>query len=135
LVEFGFAEFDAGGMQGIDELEELPLPADELGSCLPATTIVIGHVSEGFEVLGGWGDVAWLALATIRKDGALVEVAVAAAAGWFTTLAAQGVEGAGHEGLAAEAGFEQAGQELLKPAELGAEGTEVLLHGSRRGHL
>ena len=44
-MEFGFAQLDTSGLQGIDEVEQLPLPADELGACLSAAAIMIGHVA------------------------------------------------------------------------------------------
>ena len=44
-MEFGFAQLDTSGQQGIDEVEQLPLPTDELGARLSATAIVIGHVA------------------------------------------------------------------------------------------
>ena len=42
-MEFGFAQLDTSGLQGIDEVEHLPLPADKSGARLSAGTIVIGH--------------------------------------------------------------------------------------------
>jgi hypothetical protein len=36
---------DASGLQRIDEVEHLPLPADELGACLSAAAIPIGQVA------------------------------------------------------------------------------------------
>jgi hypothetical protein len=42
FLEFCFAHLDASGLQGIDEVEHLPLPAYELGACLSAAAIVIG---------------------------------------------------------------------------------------------
>jgi hypothetical protein len=36
---------DTSGLQGINDVEHLPLPADELGAGLSATAIVIGHVA------------------------------------------------------------------------------------------
>jgi hypothetical protein len=44
-MECGFAQLDTSGLQGIDEVEHLPLPADELGARLPAAAIMIGHVA------------------------------------------------------------------------------------------
>jgi len=64
-------------------------------------------------VLGRSGEVAWLALPTIGKDGALVQFAAAAAAARLATLSPQGIERARQERLAREAGFEQAGEKLL----------------------
>ena len=43
--EHGFALLDTGGLQSIDEFEQLPLPAHELGAGLPAAAIVKGHRS------------------------------------------------------------------------------------------
>jgi hypothetical protein len=43
FVELGFAPLDACGLQLIDELEQVPLPAYELGACLSAAAIGIGH--------------------------------------------------------------------------------------------
>jgi hypothetical protein len=34
---------DASGLQGIDAVEQLPLPAYELGASLSAAAILIGH--------------------------------------------------------------------------------------------
>ena len=45
FAEHGFALLDAGGLQSIDEFEQLPLPAHELGAGLPTATIVKGHRS------------------------------------------------------------------------------------------
>jgi len=36
---------DASGLQGIDDVEQLPLPAHELGARLSAAAILIGHVA------------------------------------------------------------------------------------------
>lgn len=44
-MEFGFAQLDTSGLQGIGEVEQLPLPADELGARLSAAAIMIGHVT------------------------------------------------------------------------------------------
>ena len=44
-MELGFALLDAGGLEGIDEFEQLPLPAHELGAGLTAAAIVMGHRS------------------------------------------------------------------------------------------
>ena len=42
-MEFCFAPLDARGLQGIDDVEQLPLPADELGARLSAAAILIGQ--------------------------------------------------------------------------------------------
>ena len=129
MLEFGFAPLDTSGQQGIDEVEHLPLPADKLGAGLSAAAIVIGHGAEGEEVLGGRNQVPWLALPAVGKDGARVQFAAAAAAARLATLSAEGVERARQKGFACEAGFEQAGEKLLRLAELGAERAQTMVHG------
>jgi hypothetical protein len=127
-VKLGFAQLDAGGFEFIDELEQLLLPADELGARLPAAAIRIGQVSEVVELFGRRREVAWPALSAIGEDGAGVKFAAVATAGRLAALPPQGVQGARQEGLATEAKFEQGGQALLGQQELGAEGAESLVH-------
>jgi len=43
FLEFCFAQLDTSGLQRINEVEQLPLPADELSACLSAAAILIGH--------------------------------------------------------------------------------------------
>jgi hypothetical protein len=45
FLEIRFAQLDASGLQGIDDIKQLPLPAHELGARLSATAILIGHVA------------------------------------------------------------------------------------------
>jgi hypothetical protein len=44
-LELHFAQLDARGLQGIDDVEQLSLPAHKLGARLSATAILIGHVA------------------------------------------------------------------------------------------
>ena len=67
-------------------------------------------------MLGGRNQVPWLALPAVGKDGALVQLAAAAPATRLATRAAEGVERARQKGFACEAGFEQAGEKLLRLA-------------------
>src|SRR5271157_3490316 len=79
-AKLGFTLLDAGGFQRIDEFEQLPLPAHELGAGLTTAAIVVGHRSQRIE-LPRWGrDVPRPPLAAIGKDGALVELTAAATA-------------------------------------------------------
>jgi hypothetical protein len=112
-MEFRFAQLDASGQQGINDVEQLSLPAYELGACLSAAAILIGHFAYSREVLGRSREVAWLALPTIGEDGAVVQFAPAAVAAWLATLSPQGVERARQKRFAREASFEQAGEKLL----------------------
>jgi hypothetical protein len=57
LAKFGFAQLDAGGVKVIDEFEQLPLPANELGAGLSATAIVVRHVLQRLDMLGLGRDV------------------------------------------------------------------------------
>ena len=134
-MEFCFAQLDTSGLQGIDDVEQLPLPADELGASLSAATIRIGQSAQGGEVLRRHSEVAWLALPTIGKDDALVQFAAAAAAARLATFAAEGVERAGQKRVASETGFEQAGEKLLSLAQLGAERAKTMVHGVTIGYL
>jgi hypothetical protein len=135
LLKLRFAEFHAGGVQGIDEFEHLPLPADELGAGLPAAAVLIGQVTQRREVLGGGREVAWPAVAAIGEDGALVQGAAAAVAAGLATLAPQGVERARQERFPAEAGFEQAGQAQLRLEQLRPESAKALVHEEPRVYL
>ena len=45
FMECCFAPLDASGLQRIDDVEQLPLPADELGARLSAAAIVIGQIA------------------------------------------------------------------------------------------
>jgi hypothetical protein len=119
---------DANGFEFIDELEQLFLPADELGAGLSAAAIVVGHVANRVEVLRRWRDVSRAALSAVGKDGAGMKLSAVAVARRLAALSPQRVEGAREERLAAEAGFEQARQELLGLDELGAEGAKALVH-------
>jgi hypothetical protein len=80
-------------------------------------------------VFGRRGEIARFAAAAIREDGALVQFAVAAVAARLATLSPQGVERGRQQRLTRQAGFEQVGEKLLSLEQLGAEGTETLVHG------
>jgi hypothetical protein len=120
---------DAGSREGIDELEQLLLPAHELGAGLPAAAIVESHRSQGFEVLGWGGDVPGASLSAIGEDGAFVELTASTAAIRFAALSPQRVERAWKEGFPSEAIFEQFGELLLELEELRTERTEFWVHG------
>jgi len=92
FLEIRFAHLDASGLQGIDDIKQLPLPAHELGARLSATAILIGQVAYGGEVFGRRGEITWFALAAIGENGALVQFAAAAMAVRLATLSAEGVE-------------------------------------------
>jgi hypothetical protein len=128
LAKLGFAQLDAGGVKVIDELEQLPLPADELGAGLSATAIVVRHVLQCLDLLGQGRDVPRATLSAVGKDGAFMKLAAVAVAGRLAALSPQRVERARQERLATEGGLEQARQELLELEDLCAEGAEALVH-------
>jgi hypothetical protein len=80
-------------------------------------------------VFGRRGEVTWFAVAAIREDGALVQFAAAAVAARLAALSPQGVERARQQRFTIEAGFEQAGEKLLRLEQLRAERAETLVHG------
>ena len=128
LAKLSFAELHACGFEIIDKLEQLPLPADELGAGLSAAAIVVGEVFQGLEVFRLRRDIPRALLSAVGQDGAFVQGAVVAVAGRFAALSAQGIEGAGQERFAAESWLEQSWKQLLELQELGTEGTESLVH-------
>jgi hypothetical protein len=111
FLKLRFAQLDARGFEFINELEQLFLPTDELGTRFTALAIGLGHLPHRLEVLGRQRDVSRSALTTIGKDGAGVKLTARAMAGWFAALAPQGVERAGQQGFATEASFQQGWQE------------------------
>jgi hypothetical protein len=86
FAELGFTLLDAGSLEGIDEFEQLLLPAHELGTGLTAATIVVGHRSQRFELLGWRGDVPGASLSAIGQDSAFVELTAGTAAVGFAAL-------------------------------------------------
>jgi hypothetical protein len=128
FAELGFTLLDARSLQHIDELEQLPLPAHQIGTGLTTAPIVASHRLQRAELLGFGRDVPRPSLAAIGEDGALVELTAAAAAVWFAALSPQGVERAREEWCSPEALFEQLRQSLLGLEELRAERAELLVH-------
>jgi hypothetical protein len=127
------AELDAGGVESIDEVEQLLKPASQLYTRLPALLIVLGHGAQRIEMFGRRRNILRSSFSSIREDGACVEMAAGAMARRLTALAAQGVHGARQERRSLEAGLEQTGQELLGAVELRAEGAETMVHSWHRG--
>jgi hypothetical protein len=119
---------DAGGLQSINEFEYLPLPAHELGAGLPTATIVKGHRSQGFELLGLGRDVSRPSPAAIGQDGTFMELAAVAVAVGFATLPPQVVERAGQERCSSEALFQKLRELLLDFEKLRTQEAELLAH-------
>jgi hypothetical protein len=92
--------------------------------------VVVGEFSHGGELFGREGEVSWSVLAAVAQHGAGMKLSSGTAAVGLSATAAEGVEGAGQERLAAEEGFQQWRELLLESAELPAEGAKVVRHGS-----
>ena len=92
FAELGFTLLNTGGLECIDEREQLPLPAYELGAGLTTAAIGVGHRSQRSELLGRRRDVPRPSLTAIGQDGAFVEFTAAAPAVRFAALPPQGVE-------------------------------------------
>jgi hypothetical protein len=129
FAELGFTLLDTGSLEGIDELEQLLLPAHELGAGLTAAAIMLGHRSQRSELLGWRGDVPGASFSAIGQDGAFMKFTAGTAAVRFAALSPQGVDRAWEKRLPSEAIFEQFGELLLDLEELRAEGAELLVHG------
>jgi hypothetical protein len=134
-VKSGKAKFDAGGDQGINELEDVKLEANEIGASGTATAIGISEVPDGEEVLGLWGEVAARAMARKRKDGAVMKLAFVATTGRLAALSLEGVERTGQERFTPLASIEQVAELLLGLEQFGAERTQKRIHDGVPGHL
>ena len=132
-MEFGFALLDAGGLEGIDECEQLALPVPSLRGLDEWSDRRWSSYARS-ELLGLGRDVPRPSLAAIGKDGAFVEFTAAAAAVGFAALPPQGIERAREERFSSEAHFEQLRELLLGLEELRAEGAELLVHGLGPGY-
>jgi len=128
FAELGFTLLDARSLQGIDELEQLPLPAHQMGTGLTTAPIVTSHRLQRAELLGWRRDVPRPSLAAIGEDGALVELTAAAAAVWFAALSPQSIERAREERFPSEALFQELRELMLDREQLGAERAELLVH-------
>jgi hypothetical protein len=119
----------ACGFQAIDERQHLLLQPPQLRACLAEASVGVCEFLDGGPFFGGRSEISRPPLAAIGEDGAGVQFSVGAVAVGFSTAAAEGVEGAREERLAAQEDGEELLELLLHRVELGAEGTEVIGHG------
>jgi hypothetical protein len=89
FAELGFTLLNTGGLESIDDREQLPLPAHELGAGLATAAIGVGHRPQRSELLSRGRNVPRPSLAAIGQDGAFVELTTAAPAVWLTALPPQ----------------------------------------------
>ena len=106
-MEPAFAFLDPRGFDAVDERPDLTLQPQQLRAGLAEPPVVVGEFPHGGELFGREGDVSRSALAAIAEHGAGVKFSSGAVAGGLSAAAAEGVEGAGQEGLPAEEGFQQ----------------------------
>jgi hypothetical protein len=118
----------ASGFQAVDEREHLLLEPPQTRACLAETPVGVRELLDRGQFFGGRRDIPGPPLAAIGEDGAGVEFSVGAVAVGFSTAAAEGVEGAGEERLAAQEGGEEFLKPLLDREELSAKRTEVVGH-------
>jgi hypothetical protein len=128
-VKLGFTLLNTGSLECVDEREQLPLPAYELGADLTTAAIGVGHRSQRSKLLGQRRDVPWPSLTAIRQDRAFVEFTTATPAVRFAALPPQGIERSWEEGFSCQAILEQLRKLLLELEQLRAEGAELLVHG------
>jgi hypothetical protein len=120
---------DACGFDAVDERQHLALELKQLRASFAESPVGVGELPHVGKLLGRWADVLRPTLAAVREDSAGVEFSLGAAAVGFSTAAAEGVEGAGEEGLATEEGFEECLELKQAGVELGAKRAEVVGHG------
>jgi len=124
-----FALLDAHGFDAVDERQQLTLEPDQLRAGEAELPVGVGEASHVLEPVGRRSDVLRSALAAVGEDGAGVEFSAGTTAVRLSTEAAESVEGAGQEGLAAEKGLQKRLELLVDVTELRAKGTEVVWHG------
>jgi len=133
LLKTAFALLDLQGFDAIDEFQDLSLKPQELGPCLAKLPVVVGEFLHGGNLLRRRRDVLWPALAAVAQHGAGVGFALDAAAGRFSTAAAEGVHRAGQKRLPPEECFQEGRELLLEFAELLAQEAKVVGHGMACG--
>ena len=127
-MELGFTLLNTGSLECIDEREQLPLPASELGAGLTTAAIGVGHRSQRSELLRWRRDVPRPSLTAIRQDGAFVEVTTATPAVRFAAFPPQGIERSWEKRFSCQTILKQMRKLLLEFQQLRAEGAELLVH-------
>jgi hypothetical protein len=72
LAQGSFTQLAADVEQRVDELQQLPLPAQKSGTRLSATARLLGHRTQGGQVLRRWREVLSFSLSAKGEDGAFV---------------------------------------------------------------
>ncbi len=83
----------------IDMFKHLPLKPHDLCARFAKVSIVVGHIFERIDLIGGWSHGSRLLLSAIGEDGAGVERSFNTVTVGFPAAPLEGVEGTGQEGL------------------------------------
>jgi hypothetical protein len=129
LLETALALLHPRGFDGIEDLQDLSLQPQQLGAGLAKLPVVVGEFPHGGKLLRRRGDISRPARPAIAQHSAGVEFALGTVAGGFSAAAAEGIEGAGQQGIPCKKGLQEGRELFLELAELPAERTEVVGHG------
>ena len=99
FTKVAFSLLNAQRLDLIDPFKHLPLQSHELCARLAEASIVVGHVFERIDLIGGGSYGSRLLLSAIGENGAGVELPFNTVTVWFSAAPLEGVEGAGQEGL------------------------------------
>jgi hypothetical protein len=99
FTKVAFSLLNAQRLDLIDAFKHLPLQPHELRPRLAEASIVVGHIFERIDLIGGGSHGSRLLLSAIGEDGAGVELPFNTVTVWFSAAPLEGVEGAGQEGL------------------------------------
>jgi hypothetical protein len=99
FTKVAFSLLNAQRLDLIDAFKHLPLQPHKLCARLAEASIVVGHIFERIDLIGGWSHGSRLLLSAIGEDGAGVEWSFNTVTVWFSAAPLEGVEGTGQEGL------------------------------------
>ena len=129
LLEPAFAFLDPRGSDAVDERQDLSLQPQQLRAGLTEPPVLVGEFSQGGKLFGREAEVSRSALAAVAQHAAGMKLSSGTTAGGLSAAAAEGVERAGQERLAAEERFQQRRELSLEFKDLPAEDAEVVRHG------
>ena len=129
LLETAFTFLYSHSFEAIDEIHDLSLQSQELGTRLTKLPVVVGESLHGGNLLWRRRDVLRSALTAVAQHGAGVEFASRAVAGGFSATAAESVHRAGQKWFPPKERLQENRELLLEFKELPAERAEVVGHG------
>ena len=128
LLETAFTILHPRRFDAVDELHDLSLQPQELGTRLAKLPVVVGESLHGGNLLWRRRDVLRSALTAVAQHSAGVEFASRTVAGGFSAAAAESVHRAGQKWFPPEERLQEDRELLLEFMELPAEGAEVVGH-------